>query len=130
VISPTQQTLPDSTQHSQQTDIHVPGRIRTRNPRKREAADRAASGISPILLENLMPALFNYASTECLPELPICGSNIPNPKYFNLQKINRRLKYGNLKSLLNTDSLKPTPPWKVNYKDSFEKCILAVVYGM
>ena len=31
-ISPTYRTLPDNTQHSQQTDIHAPGEIRTRNP--------------------------------------------------------------------------------------------------
>ena len=39
VIGPTQRPLPDNTQHSQQTDIHVPGGIRTRNPSKRAAAD-------------------------------------------------------------------------------------------
>jgi hypothetical protein len=39
VISPTQIPVPDNTQHSQQTDIHVPGGIRTRNPSKRAAAD-------------------------------------------------------------------------------------------
>ena len=31
--------LPDNTQHSQQTDIHATGRIRTRNPSKRAAAE-------------------------------------------------------------------------------------------
>ena len=32
--SPTQRPLLDTTRHSQGTDIHVPGRIRTRNPSK------------------------------------------------------------------------------------------------
>jgi hypothetical protein len=41
VISPTQRPLPDDTQHSQETDLHVPGRIRTLNPSKRAAADRS-----------------------------------------------------------------------------------------
>ena len=31
--------LPDNTQHSKETDIQTPGRIRTRNPSKRSAAD-------------------------------------------------------------------------------------------
>ena len=31
-------SLADNTQHSQQTDIHAPGGIRTRNPRKRAAS--------------------------------------------------------------------------------------------
>jgi hypothetical protein len=31
--------LPDNTQHSQETDIHIPGGIRTENPNKRAAAD-------------------------------------------------------------------------------------------
>ena len=41
VISPTQRQrpLPHNTQHSQETDIHAPGWIRTHNPSKRAAAD-------------------------------------------------------------------------------------------
>jgi len=40
VIGSSQRLLPENAQHSQQTDIHTPGRIRTRNPSK-----RAATGI-------------------------------------------------------------------------------------
>ena len=39
VISPTQRPLPDNTQHSQETDIHAHGGIRTRIPGKRDEAD-------------------------------------------------------------------------------------------
>ena len=39
VISPTQRLLQDNTQQPLQTDIHVLGAIRTRNPNKRAAAD-------------------------------------------------------------------------------------------
>ena len=39
VISSSQRPLPDNTQHSQQTDIHVPGGTRTHSPSKRAAAD-------------------------------------------------------------------------------------------
>ena len=39
VISSSQRSLPDNTQHSQQTDVHGPDGIRTRNPSKRAAAD-------------------------------------------------------------------------------------------
>ena len=39
VISPSQRPLPDKTQHSQQTDIHAPGGIRTHNLSRRAAAD-------------------------------------------------------------------------------------------
>ena len=39
VIGPPQRPLPDNTQHSQQTDMHTPSGIRTRNPYKRTAAD-------------------------------------------------------------------------------------------
>ena len=38
-IVPTQRPLPDNTQHSQQTDVHVSGGIRTRNSSTRAAAD-------------------------------------------------------------------------------------------
>ena len=38
-IGPSQIPLPDSTQHSQEKDIHAPGGIRIRNPSKRAAAD-------------------------------------------------------------------------------------------
>jgi len=39
LISPTYEPLPDNTQHSQQTDKHCSGRIRTHNLRRRAAAD-------------------------------------------------------------------------------------------
>jgi len=39
VISPSKRTLPDNTQHSQERDIHAPGRIRTHNPSRREDAN-------------------------------------------------------------------------------------------
>ena len=37
-IGPSQRPLTDDTQHSQETGIHVPERIRTRNPSKRAVA--------------------------------------------------------------------------------------------
>jgi hypothetical protein len=50
VIGQSQRPLPDNTQHSQETDIHAPGGIQTRNPSKRATADhaldRAAIGIA------------------------------------------------------------------------------------
>jgi hypothetical protein len=39
VIGPSQRSLPDNTQHFKQKNFYVPGRIRTRSPSKREAAD-------------------------------------------------------------------------------------------
>jgi len=39
VISSSQKPLPDNTQHSQQTDIHVPGGIRTHDLSRLEAVD-------------------------------------------------------------------------------------------
>jgi hypothetical protein len=39
VISPSQRHLPDNKQHSQQTTIYVPYRVRTLNPSKRTTAD-------------------------------------------------------------------------------------------
>ena len=39
VISPSQIPLPDNTQHSQQTDIHAPGGIRTHDLSRQAAAD-------------------------------------------------------------------------------------------
>jgi hypothetical protein len=40
VIGPSQRPLPHNIQHSQETDIHAPSEIRTRNPRQGAAADR------------------------------------------------------------------------------------------
>ena len=40
VIRPTQRSLSDNTQQSQQTDIHAPGGIRTHNSSKRAAEDQ------------------------------------------------------------------------------------------
>ena len=39
VISSSQRPLPDNTQHSQQTNLHAPGGIRTHNLSRRAAAD-------------------------------------------------------------------------------------------
>ena len=39
MISPSQRPLPDNTQHSQQTNIHAPGGIRTHNLSRRAAKD-------------------------------------------------------------------------------------------
>jgi hypothetical protein len=39
VISPSQRFLPNNTQHLQETDIHIPGGIRTNNPTKQAAED-------------------------------------------------------------------------------------------
>jgi hypothetical protein len=39
VIGPSQRSLPDNTQHSQETDFHATGGNRTRNPSKRATAD-------------------------------------------------------------------------------------------
>ena len=39
VINPSQRPLPDNTQHSQQTNIHVPGEIRTHNLSRRAAEE-------------------------------------------------------------------------------------------
>jgi len=39
VINPSQRPLPDNTQHSQQTNIHAPGGIRTHNLNSRTAED-------------------------------------------------------------------------------------------
>ena len=39
MISSSQRLLPDNTQHTQQTNIHAPGWIRTHDPSRRAAAD-------------------------------------------------------------------------------------------
>jgi len=46
VISPTQGSLPDKTQHSQVTDTYDTGGIRNRNPSKRKTEDRTTTGIT------------------------------------------------------------------------------------
>jgi hypothetical protein len=52
VYGPGQRPLPDNTQHSQQTDIHAPGGIRTQilvsERPKTHVLDRAATGIGKI----------------------------------------------------------------------------------
>jgi hypothetical protein len=52
VTGPTQQSLPDNTQQSQEKDIHASGGIRTRDPNKRAAADPRITprGHSPLTI--------------------------------------------------------------------------------
>jgi len=53
-MSSSQRPLPNNTQHSQQTHIHAPGGIRTRDLSKRVAADlaldRAGTGTGDLLI--------------------------------------------------------------------------------
>jgi hypothetical protein len=57
MISPSQRPLNDNTQLSQQTDIHSPGGIGTRNPKKRatqtDALNHEAAVISFAFVGNL-----------------------------------------------------------------------------
>jgi len=57
VISSSQRPVPDNTQHSQETNIHAPGGIRTHNRSKRAAKtyalDRAATGTGSLGLQGL-----------------------------------------------------------------------------
>ena len=45
VISSSQRPLPDNTRHSQQTNIHAPGGIRTQDLSRRAAAGRSSAEI-------------------------------------------------------------------------------------
>jgi len=45
---PSQRPLRDNTQHSQETNIHAPGGIRSRNPDKRAAADPSRRPRGPL----------------------------------------------------------------------------------
>jgi hypothetical protein len=45
VISQPQRPLPDNIKHSQETNLHALVAIRTHNPNKRSATDRAVTGI-------------------------------------------------------------------------------------
>ena len=71
VISPSQRLLIYNTQHSQQTNIHDPGGIRTHNLSRRAAADRAAtvSGQPTDL------ATHSVASQRTL-STAVCASNV------------------------------------------------------
>jgi len=76
VISPTQRPLPDNTQHSQQTNNHAPGGIRTHNPSKPAAAYLYSAYVpiifclfvcfqNPLLLLVPMLALSAVANRRC-----------------------------------------------------------------
>ena len=58
--------LPDDKQQSQETDIRDHGGIRTRNPSKRAAADRAATGTDSITITYSMYSneLYGIAETN------------------------------------------------------------------
>ena len=52
VISSSQRPLHDNTRQSQQTNIHVPGGIRTHDLSRRATADRAATGIGFLVVRH------------------------------------------------------------------------------
>ena len=62
--------LPDNTQHSQQTDIHVPSGIRIRNSCKLAAADHCLNLLTPT--GHVMHQQFNIQRLYVLPTLYLC----------------------------------------------------------
>ena len=72
---PTQRPLPDNTQHSQETDIHDSGGIRTHNPNKRMAAD---SRLRP---RGQMDRLINLLKTKRNP-FYVRNQSVPRSKHF------------------------------------------------
>jgi hypothetical protein len=72
VISSSQRPLPDNTQHSQQTNIHATGGIRTHSPSKRAAADLRLRSrghwdkLCSLLAYQLLDYLKKYGLRWCL----------------------------------------------------------------
>ena len=63
MISPTQRPIPDNIQHLQETNIHAPGGIRTRNPRKRGTAHPRVRVYTPCWPVN---AYWRFGGSPCL----------------------------------------------------------------
>jgi len=59
--SPTQRLLPDNTQHTQETNIHAPGGIRTHSPSKRAAADPRFEGFGDFEIGGQVMCTVTYA---------------------------------------------------------------------
>ena len=88
MIGPVQIPLPDNTQHSQETGIHVPDEIRIPCLSKRVAADRAATRIGTLIKTtahftfcvinllkptgHVMRQQFNIQQLYALPTLYLC----------------------------------------------------------
>jgi hypothetical protein len=84
VISSSQRPLPDNTQHSLHTDIHVPGGIRTQNLSNRAAADLRLRAIESRIInitckqkqqqfsEMLIEIVIDTLSAEVVMNLNIC----------------------------------------------------------
>jgi hypothetical protein len=75
VISLTQKPLPDSTQHSQESDIHAPSGIRTHNPSKQVAAEphHATTGVGftycyRLFFIGISPLIFCFRCFYLLPD--------------------------------------------------------------
>ena len=62
MINPSLRPLPDNTQHSQQTEIHAPGGIRTHDHSRRAALDLAFTGIGPKDICILTTIFFSFQS--------------------------------------------------------------------
>jgi len=85
VISASQRPIPDNTQHSQQTDIHSPGGIRTHNLSRRAAVDlrlrprgtldRHKNTDTYLLIKNLLYSDGSYHSKRIDTEVNIVDAN-------------------------------------------------------
>ena len=85
MIDPSHRHLPDDTQHSQQTDFHAPGGIRTHNPSQQAAADRRLRprGVGPLKYyikylscQNLPDILNSTALEEKCPTVIFCTTKL------------------------------------------------------
>jgi hypothetical protein len=79
VISPTQGPVHDSTQQSNETDIHAPGGIRTRIPSKREAAEprlRPRGHRDRLIFKLLFKIKVSLVVTQCILVQALGGSSI------------------------------------------------------
>ena len=104
MISPTQRPLPDKTQHSQETDIHSTGGIRTGYPSKRSAEKprlRPHGHFSDLLLPHSLGLQISKPRKFCAPNLCKTSSDThissPNFEYFtNLHLFISYLRWGGL----------------------------------
>ena len=78
MISPSQRPLPDNTQHSQQTNLHAPGGIRTHNRSRRAAVDlrlRPRGYWDRLHKELVYPKFFAVQSLICITSICLAVSN-------------------------------------------------------
>jgi len=123
VISSSQRPLPDNTKHSQQTNIHDPGEIRSHSLSSRAAADlrlRPCGKLDRLNTSTIRCFLISYPKfSNCSYQFgpcPTCNREYYRLHCFSLMRPLMSMKLGAERTVLNANECRREFPFNMSYE--------------